>query len=65
MAKYTVIASQLVFYRKEVEADSMEDAEEKAWEDDNGTDWKEYAYGDWELEDVIAGEIIVLNEVLV
>ena len=65
MKKYTVIASQLVFYRKEVEADSMEDAEEKAWEDDNGTDWKEYAYGDWELEDVIAGEIIVLNEVLV
>ena len=58
MKKYTVIASQLVFYRKEVEADSKEDAEEKAWEDDNGDDWKDFQYGDWEIEDVILDEVI-------
>lgn len=51
MAKYRVYASQLVFYTKLVEADSAEQAEELAWEDDTGNDWKEISYGDWELED--------------
>jgi hypothetical protein len=47
---YRVVASQLVFHECFVEADSLEDAEELAWEDSQS--WKEFAFGDWELEDV-------------
>ena len=52
MKQYEVLASQLVFYRKVVTANSLEDAENVAWEDDCGDDWKDIAYGDWELDDV-------------
>jgi len=47
---YRVVASQLVFHETFIEANSQEEAEELAWEGD--PDWKEFAYGDWELEDV-------------
>ena len=46
---YRVIASQLVFHETFIEADSPEQAEELVWENDS--DWNEFAYGDWELED--------------
>ena len=47
---YRVVASQLVYHEAFIEAESLEEAEELAWEGDQ--DWKEFAYGDWELEDV-------------
>ena len=31
---------------------TKEEAENLAWEDDTGDDWKDTAFGDWELEDV-------------
>jgi hypothetical protein len=49
MKKYSVYASQLVIYKKEVEANSEEEAQEKAWEDDS-LDWNWWDYGDWQLE---------------
>jgi hypothetical protein len=52
---YRVVASQLVFHECFIEAESLEDAEELAWEGDS--DWKEFAYGDWELEDVILAKV--------
>ena len=47
---YRVVASQLVFHETFIEADSAEQAEELVWE--NEADWNDFAYGDWELEDV-------------
>ena len=52
MKTYTVIASQLVFYRKIVQANSEQEAQDLAWEDDSGDDWKDISYGDWDIEDV-------------
>lgn len=49
MKKYRVYASQIVYHYKDVEAESLEDAEANAWEDEN--EWVEFDYGDWMLED--------------
>lgn len=51
MKEYRVYASQVVFYSKVVKANSPEEAEQLAWEDDTGNDWKEFDYGDWQLEE--------------
>ena len=40
MPKYKVYASQEVIYYKEVEAESEDEAEELAWEDDDSK-WEE------------------------
>lgn len=52
MKTYKVLASQLVYYTKTVQANTKEEAENLAWEDDTGDDWKDTAFGDWELENV-------------
>ena len=52
METYKVIATQLVYYTKTIKANSQAEAEELAWEQDTGDDWKDIAYGDWELVDV-------------
>jgi hypothetical protein len=49
MKKYTVYASQIVFYSKEVQANSIDEANEIAWES-YGNDWAECHYGDWAIE---------------
>ncbi len=49
MKKYRVYASQIVFYEKEVLANSLDDANEIAWESKD-TDWKESQWGDWAIE---------------
>lgn len=49
MKTYTVYASQIVFYSKEVQANSIDEANEIAWESD-GNDWAECHYGDWAIE---------------
>jgi len=52
MKTYRVLASQIVYYSKTIEAKSQAEAEELAWDDDTGDDWKDVSYGDWNLEDV-------------
>jgi hypothetical protein len=52
MKTYRVLASQLVYYTKTIEANSQAEAEELAWEQDTGDDWKDISYGDWELVDI-------------
>jgi hypothetical protein len=47
---YRVVASQLVYHECFIRADSLEEAEEIAWE--GSPEWQEFQYGDWELEDV-------------
>jgi len=49
---YRVVASQLVFHETFIEANSQEEAEELAWDSEIEPEWKEFAFGDWELEDV-------------
>lgn len=52
MKIYRVFASQTVYYVKTIEADSPEQAEELAWEQDNGLGWDDFDYGEWQLEEV-------------
>ena len=49
MKTYIVYASQIVFYEKEVQANSADEANEIAWESKD-TDWKECQWGDWAIE---------------
>lgn len=52
MAKfYRVVSSQLVYSYALVEADSEDDALELAYEISDELDWKEFHYGEWELEE--------------
>ena len=48
--QFRVFASQLVFYYKDIEANSEEEAEEIAFEDD-GSGWEEFEYGAWQIEE--------------
>lgn len=51
MKTYQVIASQLVFYKKNIEAKDEKEAEEIAFEL-SGFDWKEVDFGEWQIEKV-------------
>jgi hypothetical protein len=46
---YKVYASQLVFYVKEVQANSVDEANEIAWESKD-TQWEECQWADWAIE---------------
>ena len=48
--QFRVFASQLVFYYKDIEANSEDEAEEIAFEDD-GSGWKDYEFGEWQIEE--------------
>jgi len=48
---YKIVSSQLVYSYAYVEADNEQDAYEAAHELSGELDWKEFQYGDWELED--------------
>jgi hypothetical protein len=51
--EYKVFVSQLVFYEKTILAESAEQAEKISFDDsDYGSGWKDYAYGDWRIEEV-------------
>lgn len=52
MKSFQIIASQLVYYKKTVQANTKEEAEKLAWEDDSGEVWTDVSFGDWQLEDV-------------
>lgn len=57
MKTYRVVASQLVYHEKFIQAKDQEQAEDLAWEYDQGNDWKEFQYGDWEIEDVTLAKV--------
>jgi len=46
---YRVYASQIVFYEKEIKANSIDEANEIAWESQDNN-WKECQWGDWAIE---------------
>ena len=52
MKLYRVITSQLIYHECYIEAESEDDASDIAREDQGDLDWKEFQYGDWEIEDV-------------
>jgi len=49
MKTYRVYASQIVFYEKEIQANSIDEANEIAWESKD-TNWEEVQWGDWAIE---------------
>jgi hypothetical protein len=50
MKKYRVFASQMVHHYRDIEAETIEEAEALAFEDSNGPDWHDFDYGDWEIK---------------
>ena len=51
MKLYRVVCSQLVHHGCYIAARNEEEASASAYESD-GLDWKEIAYGNWDIEDV-------------
>ncbi len=49
MKKYRVFAKQMVYHYRDIETETIEQAEAIAFESDNGPDWHDYDYGDWEI----------------
>lgn len=49
---YRVVSSQLIYHETYIEAESEEDAHELVLQDNGWLDWKEFQYGDWEIEDI-------------
>ena len=52
MKKFRIVSSQLVYHETYVMAESEDDANEQVMEDNGAFDWKEFHYGDWEIEDI-------------
>lgn len=52
MKLYRVVTSQLVYHECYIEAESEDEACDIVREDNGELDWKEFQYGDWEIEDV-------------
>lgn len=50
MPRYNVYASEVVFYVQEVEADSEDEAVDRAW--DNFDGWKNHSHDNWQIETV-------------
>ena len=48
---YRVVCSRLVYSECYIEAKNEDEARELAYED-GGLDWKEFHYGDWDIEDI-------------
>ena len=49
---YRVVSSQLIYHETFVMAESEDDAHQQVLEDNGAFDWKEFQYGDWEIEDI-------------
>lgn len=52
MKKFRIVSSQLIYHETYVMAKSEDDANEQVMEDNGAFDWKEFQYGDWEIEDI-------------
>lgn len=51
MKTYTIYASQLIYFTKEVQANSPEEAEELSFKQTEN-DWQEFDYGEWLTEKI-------------
>ena len=49
---YRVVTSQLIYHETFIKAESEDEACDMVLEDSGELDWKEFQYGDWEIEDV-------------
>lgn len=47
MKTYTIYASQTIYFKKTVKAESEEQADDLAFKYDPENDWEEYDYGEW------------------
>lgn len=56
MKTYTIYASQVVYFKKTVKAESEEQADDLAFKYDPENDWEEYDYGEW-LNEKIEEEV--------
>lgn len=56
MKTYTIYASQTIYFKKTVKAESEEQADDLAFTYDPENDWEEYDYGEW-LNEKIEEEI--------
>ena len=52
MKKFRIVSSQLVYHETYIMAEDEEEANELVLEDDGSLDWKEFHYGDWDIEDI-------------
>lgn len=53
MKTYKIYASHEVYYVKEVQAESREDARLQFWENDTWDGWTELPeYGNWQLDEI-------------
>jgi hypothetical protein len=53
MKTYRIYASHEVYYVKEVQAESWEEARRIGWENDYGDDWQELPeFGNWQLDEI-------------
>ena len=50
MKKFRIVSSQLVYHETYIMAEDEEEANELVLEDDGSLDWKEFHYGDWDIE---------------
>lgn len=51
MKTYTIYASQIIYFTKEVRANSPEEAEELSFKQTEN-DWQEFDYGEWLTEKI-------------
>jgi hypothetical protein len=56
MKTYTIYASQTIYFKKTVQAESEEQADDLAFQYDPENDWEEYDYGEW-LNEKIEEEV--------
>jgi hypothetical protein len=57
MKTYTIYASQVIYFKKEVQANSKEEADALAFEYSEDNEWQEYNYGEWLTDEIIEEEI--------
>jgi hypothetical protein len=56
MKTYTIYASQVIYFKKEVQANSKEEADALAFEYSEDNDWQEYNYGEWLTDEITEEE---------
>jgi hypothetical protein len=56
MKNYTIYASQVIYFKKEVQANSKEEADALSFEYSEDNDWQEYNYGEWLTDEITEEE---------
>ena len=57
MNTYTIYASQLVYFKKTVQAENEEQADSIAFAYDPNNDWEEWDFGEWLVEKIEKEEV--------